>query len=91
MQMERRKWPGESYLEVYCDDGIKWSATYIMQKAVELRDCVWLGVYMQEMVPDCAPEEVMEEGDFRKWDISRAIEWDITVNQPDGYVVGLVD
>lgn len=49
-----------------------------------------VGVRTQEMVPDCAPEEVMEEGDFRKWDISRAIEWDITVNQPDGYVVGLV-
>lgn len=90
-----RSWPGGSRREAYRDDGVEWDATSIMLKAVELphmlRGSVLLPCERQEMGPDCAPEEVMEEGDSRKWDIRRVMEWDITVNQPDTYVVGLVD
>lgn len=44
----------------------------------------------QEIGPDCPPKDVIENGDSRKWDIIRVMEWDITVNQPDGYSVGSV-
>lgn len=52
------------------DDGVGCDVTSIMLKVVELphmlRGSVLLGVRRQEMGPDCAPEEVMEEGDPRK-------------------------
>lgn len=52
------------------DDGVECDVTSIMLKAVELplmlRGSVLLVVCRQEMGPDCAPEEVIEEGDSRK-------------------------
>lgn len=52
------------------DDGVECDVTSIMLKALRAppyaqRFCV-VGVCRGEMSPDCAPEEVIEEGDSRK-------------------------
>ncbi len=71
------------------DDGVERDVTSIMLlPPYALRFCV-VGVCRDEMGPDCAPEAVIEEGDSRKWDIRRIMEWDITVTQPESY--GLIE